>query len=393
MLNRWRKVTLGVVVAVALVAGPAAADEPVYKLAGSSSLLNKAEITISQGQSVPQVQTLLVENAGTDVAEIEMDPSSKSGIEINTDVTTFSLKPGERRTVRFGVTVSAGQPTGRFPVSLTAKQTNVPPPAEGGFGFAPGVTVKFVVNVAPANGVGKVNIKAVSTQDGTPVDGELTLAYVPKDSPPFVVARAMGNALTADVAPGPYQAKLAIPGLVESTQNFALTKGETKDITLKLEAIVFNATAAKPSTDGGKIVAVDLLASVSNKLRPIAGPVTFNAIVRRDGQQVDTVVLQTQPTLPIGVTDVRTNYRPQDGWEPGTYTFEFNVTTTSFVVTATQVPSVEVPKVFPWLLVGLGILSLVVIGAIIWALRRRRRSEQASAPPPLPEAPIDEVLK
>ncbi len=381
-LRLMGRVTLALVAAPLLLVfclGPAStaagAADPIYRLGGSDTIPPNSVVKIGQGQTIPPVQSMTIENLGSGPADMEVSAPTKTQIRIIAQPQTFTLEVGERRTVPFAIEVPATQAPGTFPIAVTAQQTNVERPAGGGLVTVPGVTVKFQVRVV--GGLGRVTVNAVNKDDGSPVEGDLSLLLVSPGLPEFVVASQSGTSLAAKVAPGSYVARFQIPGLTEQREAFAVANGENKIVKLQVQAINFVLTGAKPSYDGDKVVAVDLIASLTNNLKILAGPVTFNAIVRRDGQEVETVQIQQQPSLPQGLTEVKTSYRPSAGFEPGTYTFEFNIKTPTYTVTATNIPEVVVKSPTPWLLIfGItgGIVVIVVAGA--YFLRRRHRLAQ-----------------
>lgn len=349
-------------------------------LGGGMSFDDKSAVTLSQGQSLPPVQYVWIENTGDAPAEVVFESVAPEGISVTSPTPKVTIQPKKRHQFDFGVSVAASKAPGRYTVLVQGKQINVPKQPGSDLPIAPGVGGRFEVEVTGKSA--NVTVNAVSENDGTPVTGDLTLAFVPTSGQPFVV-RAANNvsSLSTQAAPGNYRATFEIPDLVRKDMDFTLSEGENKEVKIPMTAINFVVNGALPSPNAQDIVTVSLVASVMNNLRPITGPVTIDVLVRRDGAELETVTIQQQPILPVGLSEGRETWRPTAGWTPGTYTFAFVLKTPTFRVTSSVVPEIVVPAPFPFALVGGLAVPVVVVAVVgVWLLwvrpRRRRRASR-----------------
>lgn len=187
-----------------------------------------------------------------------------------------------------------------------------------------------------------ITVEARSEQSGQPVAGTLTLAAVTSPAATFEVARTDGVELSARVAPGRYRAAYLLAGRELASADVDVAAGATEAIMLEVRTVSFVVVAATPVEEDGKVVVVELVASVQNHLQPIDGPITIRALVHRDGQETDTVTLDDLDDLDLGVTEARLTYRPPEGFAEGRYRFEFELVTEQFTLRASDEPSFDV---------------------------------------------------
>lgn len=351
---------------------PAAAQDTQYGVGGTTSFAEDSHVAVPAGGSMPRVQWVIIQNTGTGPADINFDGSAdKPGVKVNPDADKFTLQPNEFRKVFFGVQVDPGAvPQDGVRVSLQGRQTNVPK-GSGDITFTPAFGGTFFVDIVGATA--HASVKAVNSQDNTPVDGDLSIEYIPPQGDHFVVAAGAGNSLEADIAPGNYKATLDIPGLVTKSENFQIAAGETKEVIIKLEAINFVAVGVKPKGDSG-VQSADLVSAVRNSLKTQEGPFSFKVRVMRDGTQIDDLVMQTQPSLPNGITEVRLNYTPTEGWHAGDYVFEFYLQSPDFTITASEKPTLNIPRSFLlYIIVAAVIIIVLLLLFFLWRALAGRR--------------------
>lgn len=364
-------VSMLAVAALALAAATPASAADKYGLGGGSTLPQKAAVAAFPGQSLPNTAQWIVENTGTAPADVEFTTSGPNGLSLTTNRPKMTLKPGEGATVELSASVAAETVPGDYAVIAQYSQTNVPPGPGGSVVYAPAVntTLNFSVKGATSN----VTVKAVSENDGSPVAGNLALGFVSTTGQTIPVATATGTELTAKVAPGPYRATFEIPGLVSQNLDFTLADNETKTVEIKLKAVSFFLVGVKPVKAGDAVTSANLVASIKNDISPIPGPVTAVVNVKQDGEPLETAELSKFQTLPSGLSDVKLNYVPAEGFKEGsTYSFEFQVITPNFTVTGPEVPSFEVPwwTMVKKVIVGVVVLIIAGLGLFLW--RRRR---------------------
>lgn len=351
-----------------------------YGLAIATSYGPTAVIALPQGAKAPPAQQVTIYNTGQHPAQISFEMSAPAGIHVTPTIDNFLLQPHGRQQVSFGLSVDPGQAPGRYPIIITAQQTNVPLPSGGASRIAPTVGSRLTVKVTGASA--RLSVHAANEQDHSPISGDMTIKYLSDIQNSVTVANGTGvSQLNATVAPGEYRATFSIAGLVNEQRDFTVKANENKQVEIAIKAVTFVNAGLKPATEDGKIESTDLISSVRNSLPAVDGPITFYTNVYRDGQQIDQVELQTQPSLQSGITSVRESYRPADGFTPGVYTFEFKLKSPKFEITADERPTLTINgSAFPWPIIG-ALAGLGVIGLLLFLLwrRKRRKKEQEEA--------------
>ncbi len=369
------------VTALALVLfafGPASASEPRYGIGGSSSFPAGTEFALQPGQELPPAQSIRIQNTGNRTAEIEFDSNAPEGIVITPDKPMLSLEPGEQGDFNFAIGVLEGTASGKRDIVIQGKQTNVPAKEAGGLNFVPAFGVQLVVAVSGDSA--DVTIRAIDTNTSAPLRGSLTIG-IPRSrgGAPVVIRRQVGTELTTRVAPGEYVAGFDVPGLTNEQKPFTITKDQTLAVDIPVTSVSFASVSANPKTDGNRIASADLIAAVSNMVKKLRGPVTTRVLVDYEGTQIDDVLLQQIPFLPTGTSEFRQSYTPNGGWQPGTYTFRFNLQTPDFAIDSASQPTIVVPSPFPWLWVAIGVFVLALLGVGLWLMSRRRRRPEYPA--------------
>lgn len=355
----------------------AAADEPTLSLAGSSSIPSTAQLQLSPGQSLPAVNYVTVQNAGSQAADIKFISNAPVGINIRPDVETARLEPGQTTKIHFGIEVQDFVAAGNHKIITQVQQTNVAR-VPGSISFTPAINASFTLVVGGAPPA-DLTLKAVSSNDGAAVSGNISLANM-SDGQAFTMLNTNGTEAHTAVAPGDYQATFEIPNLVAVTKNFTVAAGERKVVNIEVTGVDFLAAGVTPQTDDGKIVTARMVAAIQNNLGILPGPVEVRALVDRNGERVETVTIDKMQSLPSGQSDVNLIWRPDAGFEPGTYNFTFQIVTPTFTVNAPQSASFDVPKpVSAIALVGIPTAVVVLVIAVIgWVVLRRKRRRTAA---------------
>lgn len=372
-------------------AGTASAQEVEYGLAGTSSFSAGTEFRMNVGEKLPPIQRISITNTGTRAAEVQFATDAPEGIQVTTNRPSTVLRPDATADFPFSIEVLPGTPDGRYKVLVQGKQTNVKPPKEGTAVFAPAFGAEFKVVVGGASA--EATITAVDTNTNKPLNGALAISTPGASKDTWVVIReATGTQLNTRIAPGTYRATFEIPGLLEAEETFTIKKNEKRLVRIPVTGVSFATVAARPRYVDGTVISTELVASVLNQVRRVPGRAALRVLVTRDGQEIDDALLQELPFLPRGSTDVRESYVPPDGYPPGEYSYQFELTTPAFTIQAAEVPTLTVSRPFPWVWVLAGITA-VVLGLLILQ-RRRKRSPSPTPPaqavavvPPIADAP------
>jgi hypothetical protein len=138
-------------------------------------------------------------------------------------------------------------------------------------------------------------------------------------------------------------------------------------VSLRVDTVAFALVAAVPVEDRGRVVLVELTADVRNHLGPIDERSELHVRVSRSGEHVEDLVLDEPGPLPTGFTHVTHAYRPDDGFRPGTWRFDVALVMPDATLVAPESPTVVVTapdggaRSLTWLLVGVGVVSLVFV--------------------------------
>lgn len=354
-----------------------------YALGGGATLPSGAVISVAPGQELANFTQVLVNNTGTGPATIDFSATgTPEGLTVTTTGTPFTLMPRESKTSPLSLRVGPNVVPGEYKITAQFAQTNVPSPSSGGVVYAPAIDANFKVIVSGDSGT--VTVRAVAEGSDSPVSGDLTISTV-ASGPGVPIVRRTGSELTTKLVPGTYAASFNVPGLNTTSEKFTLAKDEVKTVTISVKAVSFFVAAAKPVPATGEVSSVNLVASVKNDIAPIPGPVKVIAKVALNGEQVDEATLGTFDTLKSGLTDVKESYAPESGWQPGTYSFTFQVVTPQFTVTGAVVPTVDISwwTTTKKVIAGVVVMLIIAGGVTSWVVvRRRRRFAGSTGAPP-----------
>jgi len=162
---------------------------------------------------------------------------------------------------------------------------------------------------------------------------------------------------------------------VRASEEVEVTAGRTSRVLLRVDTVSFLLVNAKPVREGGKVVVAELLASVRNQYQELPGPAYLRVHVDREGEFLETVDMKEIDPLRLGLTEGKATYRPEAGWEPGEYTFRFELRTADFLITAGEEPSIVIGAGPHWHRIALMAAALLVLLVAFWIRRRTRRGD------------------
>jgi hypothetical protein len=370
--------SLALLTCVPAVAHAAATGET---LGGGSDIPGGSVVELTSGATVGPTHHVFADNPGTEPIEVEFRADAPPGIEIIPELDRFTLQPGASTKDFFSIVLDAALPPGDHAVTVQLARSDIAV-EPGSVTNIPAIGTSFTIRVVGASAT--VTVDATSAESGHPVDGTLVLAALTSTSTSFEVGRHDGATFTQTVAPGRYRASYILDGRELAFGEADVAADDAVTIDLDVNTVSFVVVSARPVDEDGRVVVADLSASVDNHLRPIAGGITIQALVYRNGRHVDTATLQQSSHLAIGVTEATLVYRPQAGFQPGTYRFEFEVVTDEFTLrsstestfTVTQ-PSRTDTTFYVAAAVAAGLLG--AIGAAVVTIRRTRRRRRGPA--------------
>lgn len=359
---------------------PSSAAQPVRDgLGGYPSFTEETTVDLAQGQQVGPINSLWVENTGSESADVAFSSTAPGGIAIRPERTTATLGPGQSQYFRFSIAVSEGQTVGTYRVGVFVTQQNPHRSDEHPIKYAPQVGAHFNLHIAGATA--SATVTPINAQDRSPVSGDLSITYVSRPESTFTVATGKGSQLSSRLAPGAYVAKFSVPGVTEKSVPFSVRDGERKVVEIPVNTVSFIFNGLTENREGDALATVQLAAGVKNSLKAMPGPVWFTVQVTRDEQPLDTVTFGNANELPVGTTEANTIYRPTNGWEPGSYVFSYRLVTPTFQITADETRSIAIAgpsRLLP--IAGLATLTvLVALALMAWHRRRstRRRGKFA----------------
>lgn len=375
-------------VAVIMTAGiPAwAQTEGEARLGGGSDIPPEATVRLPQGGSVPAVHSIYADNPEANPIEVEFRAETATGILIAPEWVTATI-PAEGNIVNhFAVEVAPSVAPGEYLVLVQLFRSDIEP-EPGQITNIPAIQATFTIEVV--GDAAAVTVRSVSAHSGEPVAATITLSARLDDRGWFEIDRTQGDTLDARVAPGEYRAAVLLGEREVAAEEFMVEADQSLDVVIELETVTFVVVAARPVTERGKLVVVELVASINNETDSIPGLNTLQAAVFHGEVEVDMVTLEEMSPVPAGITEATVTYRPDGGWQQGTYRFVFTLVTPGFTLTAVDQPGLEVPAtgfdLFGFIaaldarqaiaLVAAAVLALFFVERLIrWLLRRHRRS-------------------
>lgn len=375
------------VAVITTAASPAwAQTEGEARLGGGSDIPPEVTIRLPQGGSIPAVHGISADNPGADPIQVEFRAKAATGITIDPEWDSETIPAAGSVVNHFAVEVAPSIAPGEYPVLIQLVRSDIES-EPGRVTNIPAIQATFTVEVV--GDAATVTVRSVSAHSGEPVTATITLSARLDDRGWFEIDRAQDDTLDARVAPGEYRAAVLVGEREVAAEEFTVEPDQSLDVVIEVETVSFVVAAARPVTERGRLVVVDLVASVNNETDPIPGPNRLQAIVSHGGVEVDTVTLDELSEVPAGITEGSVTYRPDGGWQEGTYRFAFRLVTPAFTLTAPDQPVLEVPAMgfdllafFATLdareaiaLAAAGVLALILVERLIrYVLRRRRRS-------------------
>ena len=357
-------------------------------LGGGSDIPSGSVIELTSGATVGPTHHVFADNPGTEPIEVEFRADASPGIEITPELDRFMLLPGASTKDFFSIVLDAALPPGDHAVTVQLARSDIAV-EPGAVTNIPAIGTSFTIRVVGASAT--VIVDATSAESGHPVDGTLVLAALTGTGTSFEVGRHEGATFTHTVAPGRYRASYTLDGRELALGEADVAVDQTVTIGLDVNTVSFVVVSARPVDEDGRVVVADLSASVDNHLRPIAGSITIQALVYHDDRHVDTATLHQSDHLAIGITEATLVYRPQAGFQPGAYRFQFEMVTDEFTLRSSTESTFTVtrPSLTDTTFYVAVAVAAGLIGAIALTIRRIRRGRRGTARDQSPVPPAD----
>lgn len=288
-------------------------------------------------------------------AETEEDVPAGPTLWLDYPAETFELAPGEDREISFTVTVPEGTAPGQYVTALVVRtevaiavpgseifqqiirgavsvEITVPGPVTPGFVLGEPLfsteTAVRSLNV-PVTNTGNVLVKPAGTLVVTTPEGdEVLTSLVEMGSVYGGSSTTIQVSLPEQFQNGDYlvsanltdEATGATASIADAPIALVATEEE--------EAATFAVESVSITPNADPIQFANVTATITNNGQAIpTANVTLN--VQRNGEAVESYPLAQNQALPQGSIEFTQRYIPLDGWQPGTYTFQFVIASVS----------------------------------------------------------------
>ena len=363
---------------------PAGAQDGGLSLGGGSDISAGTVLSLPPGGGIGAIHHLTADNPTDQPLQVDFRAESPLGIQVVPSLERATIAPGRSVRVPFALEVAASMTAGDHVVNVQLVRSDVPA-TPGVVTSVPAVGTTFTVRVTGSTGT--LVVRAVSAETGAPADGTISIHAVDASDRTLEVARVEDSELSQVVAPGVYRASYRLGGTEMASQRVTVAEGGSATATLAVRSVSFVAGSARAGRQHGAVVVADLTASVENRVGPIEGEVALVARIRHDDGPPEVATLQRFDGLPTGLTETTVTWHPADGFEPGTYRFEFQLVTSAFTISHAGQAEVVVPEPpasrSPALVTGAAVLGGMVTYFLTTAVSRRRsaRSDRRHAAP------------
>ncbi len=383
---------MAVLVAGGLWAAPAGAQGDGLSLGGGSDIGAGTVLSLPPGGGVGAIHHLTADNPTDQPIQVDFHSESPLGIRVVPSLERATIAPGRSVRVPFAIEVAASMTAGDHVVNVQLVRSDVPP-LPGAVTSVPAVGTTFTVRVSGSTGT--LVVRAVSAETGAPADGTISIHAVDQADRSIEVARTDGSELSQVLTPGVYRASYRLGGTEMASQRVTVADGGTSTATLAVRSVSFVAGAARAGRQNGAVVVADLTASVENRVGPIDGEVALVARIRHDDGPPEVATLRRFDGLPTGLTEASVTWHPADGFEPGTYRFEFQLVTSRFTISHAGRAEVVVPEPPTSRSAALVVVAAVLGGMVTYfvttSITRRRTpgthpTEHAPSPATAPVA-------
>lgn len=374
-LRGWWGRTVSVIAATGIGVGAAVAIVPIRAEAegtvSAGSNYSNIVLELPQGAEVQDVYKMTLSNQSTEVVTAEFQYSAPFGIVLTPKKKNFTVLAGGKVEVPFDISVQEDAPGGEYEIATGMFRRDVKSNPDQVV-FVPGVTQNFTIKVVGEAATARVRV--VDSFKKEPISGLVSVARV-TGSVRTEVARQPTAELSLRAVPGTYEASVFLDGRRVATKQFSLKKDEFQDVLIEVQAIFLREVSLLPRKTNGKLVNIEVTATVENSMRALPNA-TLVLEVLRNANKLETVEMQKFAPLELGPTSASVRYVPKDGWKPGRYTFVARLEAPEFTVKAASEPSYSVggsvAGTFGWILGGAGIAALATAGAAAFLIRKRR---------------------
>ncbi len=358
------------------------------RLGGGSDISSEVTVELPQGGSVPPIHYIFADNPADEPIEVEFRAEAPTGITIGPEWERSTVPANGKIENHFTVGVSTAMAAGAYPVVVQLVRSDIEA-LPGQITNIPAIQTAFTVAVTGE--AATITVRSVSALTGQPVAGTLTLASLLPDGRSFEINRVEGDVIETPVAPGEYRAAFLLGEREIAAEDLTVEADQTIELVLEVETISFVLGAIRTTEENGRPVVADLVASVNNESEPVPGPATLQTRILHNGTEVDLIVLQDMAELPVGLTEATATYRPQNGWQAGSYQFTFELATPAFTLTAPDPATLDIPPISRFNLTDffrsldlreiialavaalLGVLAVERLTRLVLGRKRRRR--------------------
>lgn len=224
---------------------------------------------------------------------------------------------------------------------------------------------------------------------GQSFDGQIEL-YREEDGRLNSVISEFGSTVTDRLVPGTYVVRVVHEydsnGYLVLEETMILEDGDELNLTYTVQTIFMDSFVIAPLVDDNDVL---LNAILNYRIRNIyeeLDDVVVSLKILYKGEEIEQQVIQELALLSLGLTSLRTNYVPPEGWQNGIYTFTLSVyvldeqnniieldVSDDYNINVTSMPTDALPL---WLVI-VGVSTIVAIGVVIVVVFMRGKEKKS----------------
>ena len=224
---------------------------------------------------------------------------------------------------------------------------------------------------------------------GNAFDGRIEIFRV-EETRLLSVATTEGSNITERLVPGTYRVEMKYKydenDFLVFTEEFELNSEDVLEETFVVQTVFLDSLIISPLLGDDDIL---LNAILNYRIRNIyeeLEDVSVSLEVLYEGERIERFIIQELSLLGLGLTSLRSNYVPPEGWQNGFYSFQISLYTLDEnfelveilvgepeVINVTSMPTDALPIL--WVIIGASVLASLGIVMVILLLRSKKKDK------------------
>jgi len=286
----------------------------------------------------------------------------------------------------------------KFPISFTVEPFMLPGSYTVSIGatlvqeFTPGIiAVPGLRQLAFLEILGEAGDLSFDFVDafGNAFDGRIEIFRV-EETRLLSVATTDGSSITERLVPGTYrvQMKHKYDGndFIVFEEDFELKSEDVLDETFVVQTVSLDSFIISPLLgDDGTLLNAILNYRIRNIYEEI-DDVSISLEVLYKGERIERFIIEERSLLGLGLTSLRSNYVPPEGWQNGIYSFQISLFTLDEnfeliellvgepkIINVTSMPTDALPIL--WVIIGASVLASIGVVMVILLLRSKKKDK------------------